>query len=134
MWERRITFQNQSLFYFIFFSLFIINYFNKHPQIYQRNGWFLKKKGCFDLSALLLNMLLQRRFSRKMVWFVSSESFHWTHWIVDTCPLLDMCPNPDVSSENFHWTQVVFGRKNQKAVVHFEIPVMNQFLTGCDCW
>ena len=38
---------------------------------------------------------------------VSSESFYWTRWIVDTCPLLDTCLNPAISSENFHWTQAL---------------------------
>ena len=38
---------------------------------------------------------------------VSSESYHWTCWIADTCPLLDKCPNPDVFSDNFHCTQAI---------------------------
>ena len=33
----------------------------------------------------------------------SSESYHWTRWIADTCPLLNTCPNLDISSDNFHW-------------------------------
>ena len=38
---------------------------------------------------------------------MSTESYHWTRWIADTCPLLDTCPNPDVFSDNFHLTQAL---------------------------
>ena len=33
---------------------------------------------------------------------LGAACYHWTRWIVDKCPLLDTCPNPDVSSDNFH--------------------------------
>ena len=42
-----------------------------------------------------------------LVWLVSNGSFHWTRWMVDTCPLLNTCLNPDMSNENFHQTQTV---------------------------
>ena len=32
---------------------------------------------------------------------VSSEFFHWTRWILDTCP------NLAVSSEKIHWTEAL---------------------------
>ena len=32
---------------------------------------------------------------------------HWTCWMMDTCPRVDMCSSSNVSSRNFHWTQVV---------------------------
>ena len=38
---------------------------------------------------------------------MSSESFHWTRWMVDTCPLLNTYSNTDMSSKNFHWTQAI---------------------------
>ena len=38
---------------------------------------------------------------------VSRGRCHWTHWIVDTCPLLDTCPCLGVSSGNCHWTQAL---------------------------
>ena len=44
-----------------------------------------------------------KKYSLEEVRLVSSESFHWTSWI------LDMCPNLAVSSENFHWTQALPG-------------------------
>ena len=38
---------------------------------------------------------------------VSSEFFHWTRWILDTCLLLDTCPNLAVSNEKIHWTETL---------------------------
>ena len=63
---------------------------------------------CCAILSLSLSLSLSLFLS---FWYrvriVSSESYHWTHWIADTCPLLGMCPNPDVSSDNFHWTQAL---------------------------
>ena len=44
---------------------------------------------------------------RECVMLVSSEFFHWIRWILDTCPLLDTCPNLAVSSEKIHWTEAL---------------------------
>ena len=49
--------------------------------------------------AYLVSFLFQVR--------LVSNGWHWTHWIADTCPLLDMCLYPDVSSGNCHWTQAL---------------------------
>ena len=40
------------------------------------------------------------------------ESFHWTCWIIDTCP------NLTVSGENFHLTQAL---SKQELLNYFEI-------------
>ena len=63
----------------------------------------------FGISIFFFNVLTiwHVLFFFFWMWLVSSESYHWTCWIADMCPLLGKCPNPDVSSDNFHCTQAI---------------------------
>ena len=53
---------------------------------------------------------------------MSNEFFHWTRWILDTCPLLDTCPNLAESSEKIHWTKAL-PNKIQTYLVKIKMPL-----------